>query len=222
MDRAAGRVAVERLQVERLGDHSLPGEGGVAVEQDRDRRVRVAVNVRPLAGRLGGPGRPFDDRVHILEVARVGLQPDDDRLSLGELVGPLGAVVVLDVAGPALRDRGDRLQRGGALELGEDRLVGAPEVVREHVQPPAVRHPEHHLARALRGRQLDQLVEHGHGHVEPLDRELLLAQVCLVHEALERVDLGQPLEQRLLLLLGERRPESPALDPLPQPQTLAV
>ena len=40
---------------------------------------------------------------------------------LGQLIGALGAVVVLDVAGAALRDRGDRLERRGALELGEDR-----------------------------------------------------------------------------------------------------
>ena len=58
-----------------------------------------------------------------------------------------------------------------------------------------------------RGRQLDQLVDHRHGHVEALDRELLLAQVGLVHEALERVDLGQPLEQRLLLVVGQRLAE---------------
>ena len=94
--------------------------------------------------------------------------------------------------------------------------------MREYVQPPAVRHPDHDFARALGGRQLDQLVEHRDGHVESLDRELFLAQVGLVHEALERVDLGQPLEQRLLLLGAQRLAEGARLDRLAQPQPLPV
>ena len=55
--------------------------------------------------------------------------------------------------------------------------------------------------------ELDHLVEHRDGHVQALDRELLLAQVGLVHEALERVDLRQAAQQRLLLLVGQRRAE---------------
>ena len=153
---------------------------------------------------------------------RVGLEVDEDRLAVGQLVGALGAVVVLDVAGAALRDRGDGLERRGALELGEDRLVGAAEVVGEHVEPAAVGHADDDLARAVRGGELDQLVDHRHGHVEALDRELLLAQVGLVHEALERVDLDQALEQRLLLVGGQRLAELAGLDLLAQPHALAV
>ena len=131
-------------------------------------------------------------------------------------------MVVLDVAGPALRDRRDRLERGGALELGEDRLVGAAEVVGEHVEPAAVGHADDDLAGAVRGAELDQLVEHRDGHVQALDGELLLAEVGLVHEALERVDLDQALEQRLLLLGGQRLAERARLDVLAQPDALAV
>ncbi len=131
-------------------------------------------------------------------------------------------MVVLDVAGAALRDRGDGLDRGGALELAEHGLVRAPEVVGEHVEPAAVRHAEHDLARALGGRQLDHLVEHRDGHVQALDRELLLAQVRLVHEALERVDLREPPQQLALLLVRQRRAERPGLDLLAQPHALAV
>ena len=56
VDRAAGRVAVERLQVERLGDHALAGEGGVAVEQQRH---RDAAGCGAAAGRSArsGPAR---------------------------------------------------------------------------------------------------------------------------------------------------------------------
>ena len=158
----------------------------------------------------------------VLEVARVGLQPDDDRAAVVEPVGALGAVVVLDVAGAALRDRRHGLDRRRALELAEDRLVGAAEVVGEHVEPAAVRHAEHDLAGAVGGRQLDHLVEHRDGHVQALDRELLLAQVGLVHEALERVDLRQPPQQLALLLVRQRRAERAGLDLLAQPHALAV
>ena len=202
VQRAADRVAVERLQVERLRHHALAGEGGVAVQDHRDRGVVVEVRVRALARRLDRARGALDDRADVLEVARVGLEPDEDRGLVGQLVGALGAVVVLDVAGAALRDRGHGLDRGRALELAEDRLVRAADGVGEHVEPAAVGHPDHDLARAVGGRELDHLVEHRDGHVQALDRELLLAQVGLVHEALDRVDLGQAAQQRALLLVA--------------------
>ncbi len=222
VDGAADLVAVERLQVERLGDDPLGGERGVAVDRDRDGGVGVLVGVGPLAGGLGGAGGALDDGGDVLEVGGVGLEVDVDRVPVGELVGAVGAVVVLDVAGAPLGDRGDGLERRGALELGEDRVVGPAEVVREHVQAPAVGHPDHYLAAAVGGGELDQLVEHRNGHVEALDRELVLAEVGLVHEALQRVDLDEPLEQRLLLVAGQRLAEAAGLDLLAQPDALAV
>ena len=81
VDRAADRVAVERLEVERLGDDALAREGGVAVEDHRDRGVRVLVGVRALAGGLGRARRARRDRRDELQVRRVRLEPDDDRLA---------------------------------------------------------------------------------------------------------------------------------------------
>ena len=83
VDRAADRVAVDRLQVERLGDHALPRERGVAVDDHRHRRVGLAVGVRTLAGRLGGARGARRDRRHELQVRGVRLQADDDRLAAG-------------------------------------------------------------------------------------------------------------------------------------------
>ena len=222
VQRAADLVAVERLQVERLRHHALGREGGVAVEDDRDRRVVVDVGVRALARGLHRAGRALDDRRDVLEVAGVRLQAHDHRRVVGQLVGALGAVVVLDVAGAALRDRGHGLDRGGALELAPDRLVGAAEVVGEHVEAAAVGHADHDLAGAVGGRELDHLVEHRDRHVEALDRELLLAQVGLVHEALERVDHREAAQQRGRLVVGERLAEGAGLDLLAQPGALAV
>ena len=146
------RVAVERLQVERLGDDALAGEGRVAVDHDRDGAGRVAVGARARRGcsarRASRPSRPGQtySRCEGLDSRLTWIDSPD-----GERVGALGAVVVLDVAGAALRDRRHRLERRGALELGEDRLVGAAEVVREHVEAPAVGHPDDDLARAAGG-----------------------------------------------------------------------
>ncbi len=77
--RAADLVAVERLQVERLGDHPLAGERRVAVDHDRDRRVGVLVRVRALARGLRRARRALDDRRDVLQVARVGLEVHADR-----------------------------------------------------------------------------------------------------------------------------------------------
>ena len=66
--RAAGRVALERVEVERLGDDPLAGERGVAVQQDRHRRAGVvdavargAVGLRRRASSPRRPGRPPRD-----------------------------------------------------------------------------------------------------------------------------------------------------------------
>ena len=75
VQRAADLVAVERLQVERLRHDALAREGGVAVQDDRDRGVGVA-------GARAGPGAwsatarvaPSTTGRDVLEVARVGLQ----------------------------------------------------------------------------------------------------------------------------------------------------
>ena len=71
MDRAAGGVAGQRLEVERLGDDALAGEGGVAVDQDGHDRGRVVRDLARLARRLVGARAALDHRVHELEVARV-------------------------------------------------------------------------------------------------------------------------------------------------------
>src|SRR5439155_4501313 len=135
---AAGRVARERLEVERLGDHALAGEGGVAMDQDRERPVGVVLRLRAVAIRLLRPCPALDDRVYVFEVARVRGQRDLDLLALRRRIDALGALVVLDVAGSAPRPRGHDVYVLLPLELGEDLPVGTADRVREHVQPPAV------------------------------------------------------------------------------------
>ncbi len=219
---AARGVARERLEVERLGHDPLAREGGVAVDQNRHHGHRVVPELARLAGRLVGPRPALDHRIHVLEVARVGGEGDGHAAAGFRRVGPGRSVVVLDVARASLGSGGVHRERPLALELREDRLVGPPDGVGEHVQASAVGHAEDDFTGARRGRQLDRLVEHRYEGVEPLDRELLLAEERLVEIGLERLHLGQPPQQLAPLRLIERLSVGARLDRLPQPDALLV
>ena len=170
---------------------------------------------------LLGAGPTLDDGVDSLKMARVRGDRDLD-LTGRRLRVPDAGEVVLDVAGAALRIGDDRLDRPLALELAQDRLVRAADGVCERVQPAPVRHPDHDLVRAVRGCQLDRLVEHRHEHVEAFERELLLTQKRLAQVLLERLRLREPPQQRAPLLRLERSAKAPRLDRLPQPDALRV
>ena len=199
VERAAGRVAVELREVERLGDNPLRRKGGVAVDQYGQRDAGV---VPALAGRAVSllRTRPaLDDRVDRLEVAGVGGECHRE-VARRRGANAFGAEVVLDVARTALGIRSDGLDRPLALELAEDRLVGAADHVREHVQASAVSHADHDLVRATLGCEVDRLVEHRDHRVETLDRELLLPEEDATEVVLESFDLRQASEQALLLV----------------------
>ncbi len=178
-DRAAGRVALQRLEVEGLGDHALGREGRIAVEQDRHGGHRVVLQAPFPPGGLRGARGAGHHWVDVLEVARIRVEAHPDLGAILRLVDALVAVVVLDVAGAAGRDGGqrlDRLDRLRPLELGEDRLNRPPDVVGEHAEASAVGHADHDVVSALRVGHLEDLVEHRHHRVEALDREHLLAR----------------------------------------------
>ena len=114
VDRAADAVAGDVAHRQALGDDALTGEGGVAVDQERQHRVRAGrVDVVLL-----GAHHAHHDRVDGLEVAGVGGELDLDVGAGGALVLAGRAEVVLDVARALHRVRVDV-----TLELGEDRLV---------------------------------------------------------------------------------------------------
>jgi hypothetical protein len=209
------------VQVEGLRDDALAGERRVAVQQDseRDRRVVRAVPRRAVG--LLRACAPFDDGVDGFEVARVRDEAHAD-LAVGGSARPMRCEVILDVAGAALGVGRDGFDRSLAFELAQDVLVGHPDRVREHVEAPAVRHPHHDLVRARLGCELDRLVEHGDHHVEPFERELLLAEEPLAQEALHSLHLAEAAEQLLLLVCAERLPVAAGLDRLPQPHALLV
>ncbi len=221
MQRPARRIALERLEIERLGHDALPGEGGVAVNQD-GQRDRGIVDAR--AGRTVGllcAGATLDDGVRGLQVARVG----DDRHV--DLAGRSDArsrrrQVVLHVSGTALRVDDERIDRPLAFELAQDRLIRTADGVHEGVEPTPVGHPDHDLVRAAGGRERDGLVEHRHQRFEALERELLLPQERTAEVLLEPFGLGQAAKERLSLVGVERLSKAPRFDRLAEPDALGV
>ena len=151
VNRAAGVVAGQPRQVQRLGDDALAGERRVAVNEDRQRQ----------RGRRTAP-RPADRP--IVPAARA--MPTTTGSTASRWLG-FGAIVTYiwprgaAVRAPAwyftspIQPRSVRndLRRDRILELREDLRVRLVEHVREHVQPAAMRHAEHRVARAVVGRR---------------------------------------------------------------------
>ena len=223
MDRAAGRIATEPREVERLGHDALAGERRIAVQQHRQRDDGVVARVRSVAIGLISARASLDDGVHRFEVARIGRQRYGDVLAVRGSVYALGAVMVFHVASagvPALGLRGFLAMP--ALELLQDGFVRYVDHMGQHVEAATVRHPDDCLARAVCRGELDREVEHRHRHVETFDREPLLAEVRLVQEALERIDDGESRQQLLLSLSREWAAVLTRLDHLSQPHPLLV
>ncbi len=213
VDGPADAVAVQLGHVERLGDDPLPGERGVAVDEDRQRARPPAV----AQAVLFGADAPLHDRVHPLEVARVEGEREVDPV----LVGPLAehavdreAEVVLDVAAAVVEIR---LLVQLVLELGEDLRGGLLEHVGQHVEPPAVRHPDHDLADARAGRPLDQPLEQRDQTLRPFEREALRAEELVLQELLEHLGADHLLKDLDPIGPRQRQPVARALHPALKP-----
>ena len=185
VDRPAGRVAGEIREIERLGDDALPREGSVAVDQDGDHALPAQVARAPLLGAHDA----LDHGVDRLEVRRVRGEPEVHVLSRSHHAIVRVALVILDVA----RAEGAVHQRI-VFELGEDRLERLAQRVREHVEAPAVRHPDHDLAAAVRRSILDDRVEQRNQGLRAFEREALLPDEFGVQEALEQFRRRDVLE----------------------------
>ena len=94
------------------------------------------------------------------------------------------AGVVLHVAHPAEIDAA-RAREERILEFGQHLRVRLLQDVREHVEPAAMRHRDHHVLDAGGGRVADDLVEDRDHHVEAFDREARLARERAMQEPLE-------------------------------------
>ena len=137
------------------------------------------------------------------------------------LVGPLAedavdreAEVVLDVAAAVVEI--DLLVQL-VLELGEDLRGGLLEHVGQHVEPPAVRHPDHDLADARAGRALDQPLEQRDQALRPFEREALRAEELVLQELLEHLGADHLLKDLDPIGPRQRQPVARALHPALKP-----
>ncbi len=209
MHGAAGAVADQLAHRQCLIHQALAGERRVAVHQDRHHRtapLRVARGVLPRAHLA------HHDRVHRLQMRRIGLQRDVHAAS-GDVHVGRGAEVVFDVA-RALHIVG---LEALAAELGEHRGERLLHDVDQRVEPAAMRHADGDLVDALRGHRLDHRVQRRNGDLAAFQPEPLGGDVALLAEHLEALGLGELLEYAALLRRAEgrvpRRAFHPALDP---------
>ena len=171
VDGAAGAVAAQQRKVQRLGDHALACECGVAVQHQRHDGEALGP-VALVEQVLLGANQALQHRVDRLEVARVGHQRHVDVVVAEHLqVVAAGAEVVLHVAGTV------RLRRVQvALELAEDLRVRLADDVGQHVEPAAVRHADDDFVEGVFGGLVDHGVHHRDDGLGALEREPLLAQ----------------------------------------------
>ena len=195
VDRAAGRVAGQPAQVQRLGDHALARERRVAVDQDRhapapDRtaaRRRRRRSCRPRGPCPRPPGRPPRDGSGSAASRRPGraARRRESR---------------------AARRRGTSRRRSTTCPRGSSRDTGSLNSARICAyglfstcaitfSRPRCAMPIRMLRMPDFGRLADHLVQHRDEHVEPFDREARLARKGALQEPLERFDLRQPIEQ---------------------------
>src|SRR5690606_25231878 len=146
----AGAVALQPRQAEALRDHALAGEGGVAVQEQRQHLRPLLVLMLVLLG----AHLSEHDGIDALEMRGIGGQRKVD-LVVVELAVARGAEMVFHVA-RAL----DLVRRcRAALELVEQRAVRLAHDLRQDVQAAAMRDAEDDLLHAEIAAALDDLLE---------------------------------------------------------------
>ena len=196
VERAAGRVAGELAEVERLLHDPFAGERGVAVDQQRHAAARARDRRRGPAWRARGRCA-----TGLTNSRWLGLK-QSDRCTLRAVGGrPVAAVaqVILHVAAAAVQLRVD------VLELAEDLARALAHDVGQHVEPAAMGHAQHDLVDALLAGLLDRQVQQRDQALGPFQRKALRADELLLDELLEDHGVGQPREDAQLLVAGERR-----------------
>ena len=139
MHRAAGAVATQSGKPEAFGDHALPGERSVAVDQQRHHHGAVFRRGAELI--LLGAHLAEHHRIDDFQMRRIGGERQM-HLVLIELAIRRGAEMVFHVAGAFDLVR----RRRAALEFVEDGAVRLGHDLRQHVEPAAMRHADDDLA----------------------------------------------------------------------------
>ena len=130
--RAAGAVTAQPGKPETFRDHALPGERGVAVDQERHHHGAIVRRGAVLI--LLGAHLAEHDRIDDFQMRRIGGQRQVHLVAV-ELAVRRGAEMILHVAGALDLVR----RRGAALEFVEDRAVRLAHDLRQHIEPAAMR-----------------------------------------------------------------------------------
>ena len=212
VDRSARAVTGELGEVEDLSDGALAGEGGVAVEEDRQDLAAVDLAASTVVeDALAGAGLALDDGVDGLEMARVGGQADAD-IAFGQFADALVAEVVFHVA--VARDEGVLV---GGREFVEDGGEGFPDKIGEHAHAAAVGHAHFDLPHAAGGAGLEDRVEHDHHALAAFVGEAFFAEEALAEEIFKSLGLHHPAQRVEFFLWSLVLVEGMRLDPLAHP-----
>ena len=194
--RAVGVVAGEPRQVQRLGDDALARERRRRRESGPAACWRRRSAARPARPRRVPAARamPDDHRVHGLEVARVRHQRHEHLAARHRRAARRRGTS----RRPSSRGRAAASARAiGSLNSARICAYGLSSTCASTFSRPRCAMPSSVWRVPMLGRAADDLVEHRHQHVEPFDREPRLAGEGPVQEALEHLDLGDAVEQRL-------------------------
>ena len=121
---------------------------------------------------------------------------------------------------------GDELRNVILAELGENNAERFLQKIREHVQPPTVRHAHANFLNTSGRTFVKDRVENHHQRFGALDREAFLADVTRVQENFERLGFHQRAEQSDFHLARRgmfvRARFEPVQHPVPHPRVLNV
>ena len=211
VDGTARLVPFQAGEPETFRDDALPGEGRIAVQQQRQAAGPLIVLVLVLLGaRLAE-----HDRIDHLQVRRIGGQRQVHVVAV-ELAVRRGAKVVLDVSRPLHLVR----RRGTALELVEYGAERLAHDAGQHIEPATVRHADDDVLHAQRAAALDDLFERRDQRFAAIQTEAFGAGILDVEKVFEALRLDQLVEDRLLAFRRKRDPLVRPLDTLLQPGLL--
>ncbi|OIQ70238.1 hypothetical protein GALL_481510 [mine drainage metagenome] len=210
MQRTAGAIALQVRQPETFRHHTLAGEGGVAVHQERQHRNALVGRIAVLV--LLGAHLAEHNRIDDFQMRRVGGQRQMD-LVVVVLAIRRRAQMIFDVAGAF-----DRVGIGGAaLELMEQRAMRLAHHLGQHVEPATMRHADDDFLHAEIAAALDDLFQRRNQRLAAIKAEALGAGEFDIAEFLKALGFDELVENRAPPLAGEAdflvRPLDAFLDP---------
>ena len=187
-----GKVGV----VHGLGEDALPGECGVAMDEERKIFFASAFAGAVLLGASAADGDGIDG----FEVAGIGDQVDVNFAAAARGVFAGGSHVILHVSGA------ENAARIDVFESGEDFLRRPLGDMGDHVEAAAMAHAHDELDGAEPGGGIENFIDERDQSGDAFEREALAAEIALLHDLLEDVGTGEQVENALLVFFGNPKP----------------